>query len=427
MKMRRRLSQTGHRVYRFLTGTFPGLGKYTDRLLWNWKSRGDRAATSETFLDVEEEALRSGPVDSDSESSLPRVLICGHAMQIGGGEIFPIHLANALREMGVPVIYADCRMEPTDEGVRQMLHSSVPLVELRNPLDLEKVIDAYGIEVVHSHHGAVDKLLSQILFKRKGVKQVVTLHGMYESIDEMDLRDILHTVVRTVDTFAYIADKNLEPFRRYGYLEKCRFVKIGNGLESGRPAPVPRTELGIPENAFVLCLVSRARFDKGWLEACEAVLRANEQSEREIHLILVGDGEAYESVSLYDSPYIHAVGAQGNPRAYFMAADMGFLPTYFAGESFPLVVIESLMCGKPVLATRIGEIPSQITLPDGRMAGVLFELKDGKVPVAEVAGIIARLARAPEEVARMQACTDEAAERFDIRRVAEEYLGIYRS
>lgn len=355
---------------------------------------------------------------------MPNILICNFAMKMGGGEIFPIHLANALKNMGAAVTFCDCRMEDYDEKVRNMLAPNVPLIELRTQMALKKVVDYYGIEVVHSHHGCVDKLVSELLEGHK-CKQIITLHGMYEAIDKNDLKNLLIHVTKTCHIFAYIANKNLIPFKEFGYFEKCNFYKIGNGLFPGCPAAVKREKLGIPENAFVLCLVSRARFDKGWLEAVEVVKKSNENCSRPIHLILVGEGEAYEVVKNEKSKYVHVVGQQENPRAFFATSDMGFLPSRFAGESFPLTVIESLMCGKPVLASNIGEIPNQITDDNGKMAGMLFDLKDEKIPIDELANMIVKIAEDPCLYGEMQKYTAEMADKFDVLNIAQEYMKLY--
>ena len=127
-----------------------------------------------------------------------------------------------------------------------------------------------------------------------------------------------------------------------------------------------------------------------------------------------------------DSPYIHAVGAQEKPREYFAAADLGFLPSRFAGESFPLVVIESLMCGKPVLASNMGEIPSQITLENGEMAGMMFELEDGKIPVKKLSRMIVELANDSTKYKELKKNVPMAAKRFDIKVIAKEYIDIYK-
>ena len=130
--------------------------------------------------------------------------------------------------------------------------------------------------------------------------------------------------------------------------------------------PVPRASLGIPEQAFVLTLVSRAMHEKGWAEAISATTRAREISGLDIHLVLIGDGEAHDAAKAAGVPaYIHLEGFQPNTQDYFAAADLGILPSRFPGESFPLVIIECLNAGTPVLASDIGEIRYMLTNDQG--------------------------------------------------------------
>lgn len=73
---------------------------------------------------------------------------------------------------------------------------------------------------------------------------------------------------------------------------------------------------------------------------------------------------------------------------------MGLLPSRFSGESFPLVLIECLLSGRPAIASDLGEIRNILTDPEtGRQAGLIFSLKDGGIPVAELAELMSRCVR----------------------------------
>lgn len=354
----------------------------------------------------------------------PNVLMCGFSMVSGGGEVFPIHLANALRKKGVAVTFVDFDMDRYVPEVRTMLSPTVPLIHLSSPALIPDLIQTMDADVIHSHHGSVDRLIS-LLSARNSCKHVVTLHGMYETMSPSELENFLPNITRSCKKFFYISDKNLIPFREHSCFDSSAFVKVDNGLEKKSLIPVTRQELDIPPDAFVLCIVSRARLDKGWIEASEAVIQANKVSEKPIHLILVGSGEAYDKVISLKSPYLHAVGFQKDPMRYYYAADAGLLPSYFSGESFPLVIIECLFAGKPVIASNVGEIPNMLTTEDSRMAGIVFDMHRGETD--SLKRIILELSNDPSRIETMSEAIPALTERLDINNVAEKYLCEYRA
>ena len=376
------------------------------------------------------------------EKRFPSVAMAVHSLAIGGGEIFPIHLANCLWDMGAPVILISCGMRPEDPKTRGLFKAELPVLTLESYAQLPWAVDHYRCDVVHSHHAMIDLAVSEAIRTGKiKARQVITLHGMYEALDAPRRKMAAERVAGTSSCFAYIADKNLQPFQEAGVSIDSRFAKLPNGLPEGVGKPVSRSSLGIEEEAFVLCLVSRALWTKGWKEAIDSVKMANEftgtyeipgtsaklvRDARPIHLILVGDGEAYEKLKKEKDPHIHFVGAQQDTRQYLAASDMGFLPSRYSGESFPLALIDSFMCGKPVIASRLGEIPSMMTTKRGT-AGYLFSLTDeGAIPVRRIAGAINKIASDPDIYRKMCFCAKIAAERYDIRTVAREYLNLYR-
>lgn len=220
------------------------------------------------------------------------------------------------------------------------------------------------------------------------------------------------------------ADKNLLPFK--GLFQNLQFRKIGNGLPQIPIVPHKRLELGIEENAFCLTLVSRAIFEKGWIEAIEAVKIARRKSERPIHLILIGEGECYDFLKGKNLPsYIHLLGRKSDVRNYFAMSDVGLLPSRFKGESFPLVVIESLMSGSPVVASDIGEVRNMLADEAGNMAGMLFKLREGEIPVDELAQIILLLATDNEKYMQLKRRTSEVTKKMNITHTAERYIGVY--
>lgn len=366
-------------------------------------------------------------IRDEGKQRMPNVLMAVFSMSTGGGETFPLFLANEMKRQGVPVAVVDFMMGEPNEGVRSMLRSDVPYIPLKEVSALSEIVRGLSIDIIHSHHATVDEAISYAMKDMPSyTHQVITLHGMYEAKEPKYQKSIIGQVLTTCDVFIYTADKNLEAFKNYGIKEYGRFRKLGNGLPYSKGQPVPRDEMGIPEEAFVLCLVSRGIPEKGWKAAAEAVIAANGRCSREIHLLLIGRGEMYDRMKGAVPSYIHLLGFRSNIRDYFAASDVGLLPSAFAGESFPLVVIDSLYSGRPVIATAIGEVRNQLTTPDGELAGLMLTLKDGHVDVGELTEAIVGLAENPQAYECLVGRCPKAAEKFFIEHVVENYLETYQ-
>ncbi len=378
------------------------------------------------FKQLEEHARRHGTENLfDAEkirhvARKPNILMGVFAMSIGGGETFPLILANELSRRGYPVTVLDFQMADDLPDVRKKLNPDVPLIRLNETGGLAEVVEQFKIDVIHTHHGAVDAAVSYVVEQNQNLRHVVTLHGMYDAADETYLQKILERVKKSVAAFAYIADKNLTPFKQNNFGREEIFFKVGNGLERSTINPVPRADLNIPEKSFVACVVSRAIPQKGWQAAIDAVTLANSSSGRRIDLILVGAGEVYDELIGNVPEFVHLTGFKGNVRDYLAAADVGLLPSEYAGESFPLLIIDSFFAGRPVVSSNLGEVPNMI---DG--AGIVFDLVDGKVPVDTLAKILRTLADDEIAYEKISSRVEIAAEKFLIERVAEKYLALY--
>ncbi|MBC5785029.1 glycosyltransferase family 4 protein, partial [Ramlibacter sp. USB13] len=258
---------------------------------------------------------------------------------------------------------------------------------------------------------------------------VATLHGMIEhgsafGVTEQELR----TADRNVTIWVYTADKNLGPFVDTGMLDadRSRFLKMPNGIQTPVIEPVPRAQLGIPDDAFVLCCVSRAIPDKGWSETIAAVERARELSGRDIRLVLVGNGPVYDEYLRRGVPaFVHLVGFSENSAGHYAGADMGIMLTRFRSESFPLTIVDCLFAGKPYIATDVGDIRNMLTSPDG-VAGEVIELQDWQVPVETAAEAIARFVTDVACYEAAKARVPRIVGRFRIDHVASLYVDLFR-
>jgi glycosyltransferase involved in cell wall biosynthesis len=354
------------------------------------------------------------------------IAIVTYALVGGGGETLPLMLANLLHQRGHSVIVINFKQLPSEPAVRKMLLPDIPLLDLNSLRLLDAVAQDMSLDIIHSHHAWVDMTIAALLALNKATKHVVTMHGMYEMMTP-ELYASLHESLGNVDQYVYTAEKNLSPFSEEFMLKK-HFIRISNAVTAGPYLPIEREDLAVGDNDFVLCMVARGIADKGWQEAIEAVLLANTESQRKIHLLLIGDGEEPERLApqYNGNEFIHFLGFQPQVRAYFACSDMGFIPSRFMGESFPLVLIDCLMTGKPVLASNIGEINQMLTTPKG-LAGLVFDLYNWQIPVESLAALIHKIANDSVLYEALSDRVKEAAQRFDPNHMVEEYERVYIS
>lgn len=354
------------------------------------------------------------------------VAIVTYALVAGGGETFPLMIANLLHRRGHTVIVIDFHQLPPEPGVQAMLDPLIPVLCLDQTPLLHSILTDLGVEIVHSHHAWVDMAVAALLPREGKAKHVVTMHGMYELMSP-ELFASLRNNINSVDAFVYTADKNLSYFSEE-FRSSKPFVRINNAVTARPCEPFSRQALNIAIADFVLCMVARGIPEKGWQEAIEAVLIANQHSPRPIHLLLIGNGAEparLQPIHGHD-PHIHFLDFQSNIRSFFACADMGFIPSRFQGESFPLVLIDCLATGRPVLASAIGEIPQMLATSQG-LAGVTFPLDDWQVPVQQLGLLIAELANHSRRYEEMLKCVPEAASQFDPEFMVKAYEDLYGS
>lgn len=163
-----------------------------------------------------------------------------------------------------------------------------------------------------------------------------------------------------------------------------KIVVISNGIELSAYEKPPSREtnislkkkLGIPPEAFVFGHVARLnvqKAQKNLIEAAETVLREFPQA----YLVMIGDGEdrpALEAqiAGISDGKIRQRILMLGNVRdieiaQYYFLFDVFVLPSRFEGQS--LVNMEAMAAGTPIIAARVGGVPSTV----GSEAAILVE------------------------------------------------------
>lgn len=129
-----------------------------------------------------------------------------------------------------------------------------------------------------------------------------------------------------------------------------------------------RQQLKLPEKDTILLFVGNVISVKG-LKFLFQALGQICKKQSSIKLVVIGGGELETSLK----KLAHTLGIEANiiwagrkPHAeiplWMSAADFLVLPSL--SEGYPMVALESLACGTPVIASRVGGIPEIIISPD---------------------------------------------------------------
>jgi glycosyltransferase involved in cell wall biosynthesis len=188
-----------------------------------------------------------------------------------------------------------------------------------------------------------------------------------------------------------------------------------NGLEL-------RRAFGVPEEAFVVGWIGRMTAIKHLPDVLATVARLRERGI-DARLCMVGDGPDREEVERRAHGLDLArstlyLGYQRDVAPYYALFDALLLPS--GNEGTPVVAIESLAAGTPVVATRVGGVPDVVSDGvDGFLTGV------GEVD--ELAAALETLARDPGLREKMgRAGRERTLPRYRVERLVGDVDRLYR-
>ena len=357
------------------------------------------------------------------------VLIAFLGFHPGGGEFFPIRLANSLHARGMRVSLLALDMGRINSSMLESLATGIPVYDAAylSEYGVDAFLQDAGVSLIHSHMISVEWFFFGKEKIRTNLPYVVTMHGSYESSPLKSAQ--LEPLVKRVTYWVYLAEKNLEPLKALD-IPSERVVKLPNAVPlDERPFPMTRKELGIEDEAIVFTLVARGIRRKGWRAAILAFLKLSKQPQsRPVHLILAGEGDYVDELSTRynQEPGIHFVGFQSCIQGLYRLSDVALVPTRFEGESFPLCIIEAYMSGIPVIATDIGEIPGMVVPGNDAPGGILVD--QIRNTDAFIDRVTAAMLRMMDEDTRKKLTggARTLARSFDMDALTERYMDVYQ-
>ena len=267
--------------------------------------------------------------------------------------------------------------ESLNTGFRLGIPYSIPTVT-----SLETFLKAVkSSKIVHAHgHPYLTSLIAAKLAKRYSKPFVLTQHNtfieydsIFDNIERLNDLAVGKETLKEADKIIAVSNATKDYVLSLGAKpEKVKVLHNGVDLVRFRPLAGKREEmrrkLGISQNSIVVLTVRRLVYKNGIDTLIESANIAVKKNPKIVFLV-VGKGPDLNKVQMK----INQLGIENNFRFtgfvkdedlpfYYNAADFFVLPSK-SGEGLPLVALEAMACGLPVIATDVGGI-SEILMED---------------------------------------------------------------
>jgi glycosyltransferase involved in cell wall biosynthesis len=227
-------------------------------------------------------------------------------------------------------------------------------------------------DLIHVHgHPYLSSLLAAKIAKRYGKPLVLTQHNTFIKYNNIwDTAEMVNDlaigkqVLKEADKIVVVSNATKNYVLSLG-ANAAKMRVLHNGVDLKRFKPLPevkgemRKKLGISQDACVVMTVRRLVYKNGIDTLIESAGIAVKKNPKLV-FVVVGKGPDFEEIK----ERIVQLGMQRNFRLmgfisdkdlpfYYNLADLFVLPSK-SGEGLPLVALEAMACGLPVVATNVG-------------------------------------------------------------------------
>lgn len=368
----------------------------------------------------------------DAPANRIRVLLATDSKEPSGVGQHMLTLARGLKQAVDPVLLfrdtpaaAPWIAQARDAGLAAEAIHSAFLDERVS--DIASTLARWGAQVMHVHAGISWEGHGLAAAGREaGIPAIVrTEHLPYtlRALKNPLLEHSYASAAQAIDRIICVCEAARRTFRMSG-LPSSRFAVVHNGID---PRPARRQRDAVREalrvgDAPLVLTVARLTEQKSHvtlIDAMPAVLA----SHPDTRFLWVGTGPLEgmlraHAQALGITQHLHFLGRRDDVPDLLGAADVFCLPSYFEGH--PLVVLEAMAAGLPVVAARSLGITEAVR---NEVTGLLFPFAHSALLAHALGSLLGdrALARQLGEAGRA-----EVRQRFSAARMARETLEVYR-
>ena len=370
-------------------------------------------------------------------------------LNVGGAALSVIELAAEQQSRGHEVAIVAGTLAPGEDSMEYLAAERdvhvLPLPALQRELSprrdagavraLRRILRERRPHVLHTHTakaGTTGRVAARLAGRARPAAVLHTFHGhvlsgYFSRRRERVFRAIERTLARGTSTLIAVSDEVRDELVAFGVAPAERFAVVPYGFDlsglggEGRRVEL-RRQLGLGEKTFVVGFAGRLTAIKR-PEDLVRTLAATRDEGVDAALVLVGDGPERDAVE----SLARGLGVEAHCRldryprdmqAGYAAFDALLLTSQ--NEGTPVVAIEALAAGRPVVATDAG---GTRTVVEHGASGFLAPIGD----TAALGRHLAALARDPELARRFaEHGSADVRARFSLERMADDVEALYR-
>jgi len=310
--------------------------------------------------------------------------------------------------------------------------------------------DKSPYDLIHSQSAGGYYILRKRLNEKYNTPVVVSLHGT--TVNEIrtkfrmtfDLRSKLSMLkniytyffwdrfyIKVADAVIATSDQQLEIIKRFYHVDAEKLYLVYNGIDehlfkNSINTTNLRNSLNIERNEQILLCVARLKKEKG-IQNIIKVIPSVVKAIPKIRLLIIGDGEyKYPLMRLSKKLNVLAkINFLGfvpyNKLPYYYNVCDAFVNPTIRENGYDLTILQAMSCGKPVICSNIGSVPTVIS---DRVDGFLYP----KNNLDALAKILINLIAQPEIRKTVgENARKKIMRKFSIKSMTEGTIKVYES
>lgn len=319
-------------------------------------------------------------------------------------------LVSAARSAGLPTVLFPCR-KPWD---------------LRTVLEIRRYIKLNHIAIIHPHGYKANfyALMGSAFMK---IPRIATCHPWTETAYNIKARIYTFldkTWLKKMDGLAAVSEEVRQELRKRLPGVKCEVIPNGINLQRfclEKTGNDLRKTFGLVGSDFLIGTIGRLVPEKGYhylVAAAKTICRKYPA----VKFIFIGDGPLrndLEKIAAKNglTDRIHFAGVRGDIPQLLSTMNLFVLPSI--SEGVPMVLLEAMAAGKPVIATEVGDMPRII---QHNYSGLLIPPQNTEALAAAMEELIQDSAKAQRLAL---AARQEVENRFSAKQMAGRYIQQY--